>query len=1268
MEARHLVWAAVLLFVILAVVEAQPPPIYTQQGLFRYGLDNRDTRLTKGNDISSLPLRLRWGLPFYNKKYWSIYINDNGVLSFDNAFNDHSEQQNPFPVGPIPANTPGEVPTQRILIAPFFANVDITQSGQIYYRQSTEKDLMDRCNAAIRQHFIKFADFQTKFMVIATWVGVGFRGYSGGSAPANTFQVVLATDEFETFAFFRYETIQWTTGTESGGSASTGTGGKAAIMGFNAGNGENYYTQQEYSGQSDPLKTLPQNTNNDETGMFMYQISRITVQYPLCKQGVVRTFPLFDSMLGHSWFFLAGPCFDRTREHWVLFGDVDNPKAVQNCTYHSKWMVYCFTPTLFEVGHMDIALSTDDGLTWPHKGEFDVVKIGDTPQRVTRINPDSEAWLRADRPVTIEWDPRLINFTQVRIDVLAYTETIDPDTGLPGPPNWEEIDEVSYTVPNTGRYTWISRAVFQVNDRNCIGVIRVTRRFKRDDLALWSDLHFLGYIMNDKFQNDPATYANLRCDEFYKREVEGNYAEDLLNNLRPCPCNLTQALADRGRFKPDPMCNMDDAVQDRTQEYCRFRDDVVHCVTSIVPSSTGYDSTCCYDEFENLVYAGDSSSGSFSRRVTIEGIPPYNEPQKVPQLSSGIADLAPYYMCCIWGDHCDYYQEVRPTRDCRWYRSVRPASVFGDPHFGTFDGVIYTFNAKGEYVLMETTEQSQTKFQLQGRFEQIQDRNGVMRMATALTAVAMQQEDREKIMVRKSDRTVLEVYIDTTLLEPDEQTTIRRDSFFITFPQLYEKGNLTQVIVTFIDSEMAVVVNGTQEMLTAQVLVPYRFRNWVRGLFGSWDENKDNDLQSRSGQIFKPTDDPLALYQNFGQTWEIESDGTLFHYEGLTHDDFQDETFVPDFDAPGDTQLPQPTDLERICRGNSYCTYDLMTTGNIELAKATMLAYDQFWLAYGASFDLITCDYLKTPKNGTKTFLRKRDHQVGSEIEFACEDNFILVGSPYRVCEPPQVNQGEFRQGQWSGNEIDNTCVESLICGGLPTPTHGSLRVEGPPENMKVIYSCDENYDLYGRTERFCDTERETWIYIEPYCYHKLNPIEVAGAVVGGIAALVVFIVLIAICCVLQIRSRKRKSHFPGDKVSKKQKRKQKQPKKGDAPDVSGREPAYQVSDTPVEVQRFPKTAIEPSEDPYSRQLRQQLQQRPQYTNVPSRPSPHSSQTLPYAEKDPIPGTGRAPPPEMISPTEPRYGYTDPDSAYPPVGGEEIEMELQHGKSLESWA
>lgn len=44
--------------------------------------------------------------------------------------------------------------------------------------------------------------------------------------------------------------------------------------------------------------------------------------------------------------------------------------------------------------------------------------------------------------------------------------------------------------------------------------------------------------------------------------------------------------------------------------------------------------------------------------------------------------------------------------------SSSPASAFGDPHFVTFDGTSFTFNGRGEYVLMEA---STTKLRVQAR-------------------------------------------------------------------------------------------------------------------------------------------------------------------------------------------------------------------------------------------------------------------------------------------------------------------------------------------------------------------------------------------------------------------------------------------------------------------------------------------------------------------------------------------------------------------------
>ena len=56
----------------------------------------------------------------------------------------------------------------------------------------------------------------------------------------NTFQCVLATNEFESFAIFLYEDVQWTTGDSSGGD--DGLGGNEAVAGITAGDGVNFVT------------------------------------------------------------------------------------------------------------------------------------------------------------------------------------------------------------------------------------------------------------------------------------------------------------------------------------------------------------------------------------------------------------------------------------------------------------------------------------------------------------------------------------------------------------------------------------------------------------------------------------------------------------------------------------------------------------------------------------------------------------------------------------------------------------------------------------------------------------------------------------------------------------------------------------------------------------------------------------------------------------------------------------------------------------------
>ncbi len=73
--------------------------------------------------------------------------------------------------------------------------------------------------------------------------------------------------------------------------------------------------------------------------------------------------------------------------------------------------------------------------------------------------------------------------------------------------------------------------------------------------------------------------------------------------------------------------------------------------------------------------------------------------------------------------------------------------MFGDPHVYTFDGLPYTFNGKGEFVLV-TADSPKVKLDVQGRFEQVWDSPYGEVKASHLTAVAARDNVSATVEVR----------------------------------------------------------------------------------------------------------------------------------------------------------------------------------------------------------------------------------------------------------------------------------------------------------------------------------------------------------------------------------------------------------------------------------------------------------------------------------------------------------------------------------------
>src|SRR3954447_2513085 len=145
----------------------------------------RDTTLHRNDDESSGSIELPFEVDFYGHLYKSLYLNNNGNVTFDAPLGDYV----PFDL----------TQTDRVIIAPFFADVDTRplDGGTVTYGETT---------------------FEGRPAFCALWDEVGY--FSNQTDLRNTFQLLLVrgtpgTGDFD--IVFRYDTIQWELGSASDG-------------------------------------------------------------------------------------------------------------------------------------------------------------------------------------------------------------------------------------------------------------------------------------------------------------------------------------------------------------------------------------------------------------------------------------------------------------------------------------------------------------------------------------------------------------------------------------------------------------------------------------------------------------------------------------------------------------------------------------------------------------------------------------------------------------------------------------------------------------------------------------------------------------------------------------------------------------------------------------------------------------------------------------------------------------------------------------------
>ncbi|SFN63720.1 Hemolysin-type calcium-binding repeat-containing protein [Roseovarius lutimaris] len=196
------------------------------------------------------------------------------------------------------------------------------------------------------------------------------------------------------------------------------------------------------------------------------------------------------------------------------------------------------------------------------------------------------------------------------------------------------------------------------------------------------------------------------------------------------------------------------------------------------------------------------------------------------------------------------------------------AWVSGDPHLATLDGVGYDFQAAGEFVLLQGTDNN---FQLQARMVPVADNVSVnAAVATNLGGTA--------VMIDATDATPLHIGGVATELEDFGSITVGND-------QVFREGDTYTIVYAGADdvvgngdSQVRVIVRD--ERVDIDVRLNDELLGRLEGLLGDGDGNPDNDVARADGSVLAR---PFAfgdLYGQFREDWRVSSDAdSLFTYD-----------------------------------------------------------------------------------------------------------------------------------------------------------------------------------------------------------------------------------------------------------------------------------------------------------------------------------------------------------------------------------------------------
>ncbi|XP_032049167.1 mucin-4 [Aythya fuligula] len=388
--------------------------------------------------------------------------------------------------------------------------------------------------------------------------------------------------------------------------------------------------------------------------------------------------------------------------------------------------------------------------------------------------------------------------------------------------------------------------------------------------------------------------------------------------LPPCPCSRPQAELDpryrrsRGAERgaePPPAAGVAATPRDVSDP----ADSTVRVLRTASPSRAGAGVRC--------VYRGTSLLEGWQERAW-----------RPPTRATADEELEAFEWCCRRVGKprfCSRFAEKRPRTGCEGYLPPTPASAFGDPHITTLDGLSYTFNGLGDFVLLLAGD-AWSSFVLQGRTA----RTGTAQ-ATNFVAFAAQYIS--------STTTTVEWALGS---QGDIQVLLNNQTIQFAYSQdlgaevHYSPGvllvNSSSVTATF-DGTVSVSISASAGLLSVVCSLPDRYRNTTKGLLGVWDNNPADDFQMPNGTSIPVNSSEEEIF-SYGMTWAV-GEHSLFAQPLAAPEKNFTPIFLSRLRQEKESQYQQAASR---CHGSKECIYDTLSTGDVTLGLATQSLVEDF--------------------------------------------------------------------------------------------------------------------------------------------------------------------------------------------------------------------------------------------------------------------------------------------------------------------------------------